>query len=136
MVNYKELFMRHLEENGLKYTEKSENCIRISFKGDAMQTVAVSVIFDNSATLPMVHVMCYEICNFKNKEEMGWRACNRANRESLMIKFFIDEDGDVIAAVSAYLDEGTCGALCLNLVKRLVRTVDYQYRLFTAEVWD
>lgn len=46
MANYKNLFMRHMDRNDIKYTDVKENVVKVSYTGDNLQTIPIYVFFD------------------------------------------------------------------------------------------
>ena len=135
MVNYEELFMKHLDAQGVKYSHIGESGLKITFTGRNMRSVSVLALFDQEGK-PIVHLRCVDICNIRMNEPFGLRVCNEANRSYHWVKFYLDEDGDIISGLDAYLEESTCGPVCLELVKKLAKTTDEAYRIFTAEIWE
>lgn len=134
MANYKELFTRHLDAEGVKYTHLNEYSLEIACTGRDKDRICVMVRFDPNGR-PIVLLVCSEICNVANHEAFGMRACNEANRRYGWVKFHVDEEGDILATVDAYLEESTCGTVCFELTKRIIKTVDEAYRIFVGEVW-
>ena len=79
MANYKQLFLRYLDEKGVKYTDRDEYVVRISYSCDNLKTIPVYIFFDEDGD-PMVQFKCWDIANFKNKEAKGIFACNEMNK--------------------------------------------------------
>ena len=67
MANYKNLFMRHMDRNDIKYTDVKENVVKVSYTGDNLQTIPIYVFFDKDGD-PLVSFKCWNIANFKGKE--------------------------------------------------------------------
>ncbi len=134
MANYKDLFMYHLDREGIKYEDRNEHCVKITYSGDNLKSIPVYVFFDEDGD-PMVQFKCWDIANFKNKELAGIRACNEANNTYRWVKYHIDDDGDVIASIDAYIESGTCGKECLSLVRRVVNITDDVYPIFGKAMW-
>lgn len=135
MVNYKSLFMRHMDREGVKYTEMDNRVVKVVYTGDNLKTIPVYVFFDADGA-PLISVKCWEIANFKDdKMAGGMIACNMLNKEYRWVKFFLDDDSDVVAQIDAYVDESTCGGECLSLVKRMVNIIDEGYPTFMRAIW-
>ena len=127
VANYKNLFMRHMDRNNIKYTDVRENVVRVVYTGDNLRTIPVFVFFDAEGD-PLVSFKCWEIANFKNeKMAAGIIACNELNNKYRWVKFYLDDDSDVVAQIDAYVDDETCGGECLSLVRRMVHIVDGGY---------
>ena len=61
--------------------------------------------------------------------------CNRLNAEYRWVKFYLDKDGDVNAAIDAVISEDDCGEACMNLVHRIIRIVDDAYPEIAKTRW-
>ena len=121
MANYKNLFMRHMDRNDIKYTDVKENVVKVSYTGDNLQTIPIYVFFDKDGD-PLVSFKCWNIANFKGKEAAG-------------IMFYIDDDADVITQIDSYVDEENCGSVCLSLVRRMVNIIDETYPDIMRTIW-
>ena len=134
MANYKSMFMRYMDVNGIKYVDRDEFVVKVTYSGDNLKSIPVFVFFDKDGD-PMVQFKCWEIANFKGKEGQGIFACNEMNKEYRWVKFFLDEDADIIASVDAYIDYASCGEECMNLVRRVVNITDEAYPTFARALW-
>jgi len=134
MANYKQLFMRYMDQEGIKYTDTDDYVVKVVYTGDNLKSIPVFVFFDKDGD-PLVQLKCWEIANFKNKEAKAMIACNQMNKEWRWIKFYLDDDADIIAGCDAYIDEATCGSECLSLVRRMVNIVDDAYPTFGKALW-
>lgn len=132
MANYKELFRSYLDREGVLYTNE-EYCLKVAYSGANMSKIPVLVFFDEQNAV--VRVRCCEICNLGRNESFGLRSCNEANAQYPWVKFYMDQEGNVISGVDAYLEEHTCGRECLELVRKLARITDEAYRIFVGEIW-
>ncbi len=126
MANYKKLFMNYMDANGIKYTDRDNNVVRVSYNGDNLQSIPVYVFFDKEGK-PLVQFRCWEIANFNNKAEQAYRVCNELNATYRWVKFYMDKDSDIICECDAYIDENTCGSVCMNMVRRVVNITDEAY---------
>ena len=135
MASYKELFMSYMDCNGIKYTDVKENVVRVVYTGDNLKTIPIYVFFDADGD-PLVSFKCWEIANFKDEKMAGGViACNLLNKKYRWVKFYLDDDSDVVAQIDAYVDEETCGSECLSLVKRMVNIIDEGYPTFMRAIW-
>lgn len=135
MANYKNLFMRFMDRNNIKYTDVKENVVKVVYTGDNLKTIPVFVFFDADGD-PLVSFKCWEIANFKDEKMAGGIvACNQLNNKYRWVKFYLDDDCDVVAQIDAYIDEDTCGSECTSLVKRMVNIVDEGYPTFMRAIW-
>ena len=132
MANYKNLFMRFMDCNNIKYTDVKENVVRVVYTGDNLKTIPIYVFFDADGE-GLVTLRCWEIANFKDRNKgHALIACNTLNKQYRWVKFYLDDDGDIVAQIDAYIDEETCGSECTNLVKRMVNIIDEGYRIFVG----
>lgn len=129
MANYKRLFMRQMDAKGIKYEDKDEFIVKVTFSGDHLKSIPVYIFFDQDGE-PMVQFKCWNIANFKGKEDKGIVACNKLNAEYRWVKYYLDSDADVVASIDAYIDEMTCGDECIKLVSRVVNITDDAYPTF------
>lgn len=131
---YKTLFMRKMDAKGIRYEDRDEFVVKITYSGDNLQSIPVFVFFDKDGD-PMVQVKCWNIANFKGKEQKGINACNQLNAEYRWVKFYLDDDADIVASIDAYIDEETGGDECIKLVNRVVNITDDAYPTFGKALW-
>ena len=134
MVEFAQLFTEHMDEKNVKYTVKSENVVNVSYNGDNKDELSIYVIFDKDGE-GYVEFKCWDVEKFKNKREAGIQVCNAMNLKFRWVKFYLDDDDDVIASIDAIIDRSTCGAECLSLVLRLVNIVDDAYPDIAKARW-
>ncbi len=134
MPNYKRLFMEHMDREGVRYVDKDEFVVSVTYNGDNLKSIPVFVFFDKDGD-PLVQFKCWSIANFKGKEAGGILACNEMNKTYRWVKFYLDDDADIVASIDAYVNEYTCGSECLSLVRRVVNITDEAYRTFARYVF-
>jgi hypothetical protein len=134
MANYKELFKRYMDIEGIKYEDRDEFLVKVTYSGDNLKSIPVYVFFDKDGD-PLVQFKCWDIANFKEKEAKGILACNEINKQYRWVKFYLDDDADIVASIDAYIDASTCGEECLSLVRRVVNITDAAYPTFAKAVW-
>ena len=138
MANYKNLFMSYMDSEGVRYTEldtEKNNVVKAVYNGDNLKSIAVFVFFDSDGD-PLVQLKCWDIANFKGKEDKAIRVCNDLNATYRWVKFYVDDDADIIADIDAVVDFGSCGAECLQLVRRIVNIVDESYPEIARALWS
>ncbi len=136
MANYKSLFTRHMDSEGIKYTDVNEYAVRVGYNAKNMSSVSIYVFFDKDNE-PLVTLKCWEIAKFDGeKRAAGILACNDVNNRYRWTNFYIDDDGDVNAQIDTYVDERNCGTLCTNLVGRMVSIIDGAYPTFMQALWS
>ena len=134
MQEYAQLFIDFMDENDIKYTEQKENVLKVVYSGENMDSVPIFVFFDNEGD-PVVQFKCWEIMNFKNNKEKALEICNSLNCEYRWIRFYVDEDLDIVASIDAYLDAYTCGEMCMDYIRRIVSIVDEAYPQIAKARW-
>ncbi|MBQ7835949.1 MAG: YbjN domain-containing protein [Clostridia bacterium] len=134
MTNYKEITMRYLDSEGIKYTDTGDFRLKIVYTGDNLKTIPVHVSFDKDGD-PIVGLSCWEIANFKNKEEAGIKACNQMNCDYRWVKFYLDNDADILCSTDCYIDSANVGPMVLFRVRRIVNICDQAYPTFMRALW-
>lgn len=134
MANFKQLFMRYMDAEGIKYVDRDEFVVKVTYTGDNMKSIPVFIFFDEDGD-PIVQMKCWDIANFKGKEAKGVLACNEMNKSWRWIKFHLDDDSDIVASIDAYIEPNTCGEECMRLVRRVVNITDEAYPTFARALW-
>ena len=134
MQRYMQDFVNYMENNNIKYTEQKENVLKVVYSGDNLDTISIFVIFDDDGD-PVVQYKCWDIANFKNKIEEAMTVCNELNNEYRWIKFYVDDDGDIIAAMDAFIDVDDCGEMCMYYFRRMLGIVDDAYPKIAKARW-
>ena len=134
MLMYKQLFMNYMDQNNIKYVDRGENRVRVTYNGENLNTIPIIVIFDKDGG-NTVAFKCWDIANFKNKVDTGINVCNKLNNHWRWVTFCIDDDGDVAASLDSYVDDFNCGELCMNLVRRMVNIIDDAYPDIARALW-
>lgn len=86
-----------LNRKGLSYDDSKEGIVVVYFEGGEHLNeipLYVSMRTLDSGTV-LGSVSCYEFFNFRN-DINGYIACNRANDDALIARFYIDEDDDAV----------------------------------------
>lgn len=134
MLQYKRLFLEHMDANGIKYTDRDDNAVKVTYSGDNMKSIPVYVFFDKDGD-PLVEFKCWEVANFKEKEARALIACNELNSKYRWVKFYLDKDADIIVEADAMVDTATCGQECMTMVRRMVNITDEAYPTFARALW-
>ena len=134
MERYMQDFVNYMENNNIKYTEQKENVLKVVYSGDNLDTISIFVIFDSDGD-PVVQYKCWDIACFKNKIEEAMNVCNELNNEYRWIKFYVDEDGDIIAAMDAFIDVDDCGDMCMYYFRRMLGIVDDAFPKIAKARW-
>lgn len=136
MLPFAQAFLDKLDEEGLRYTEKEDSVVKISFRGNNLSAIDVFVFFEENGD-PVVQLKCWSIANFKSNLQAGLEVCNALNCKYRWVKFYIDKDYDVVACVDSLIsDEEICGTLCLFLVRRMINILDEAYPAIAKARWS
>lgn len=134
MVEYAKLFTEHMDSEGIKYTVQKEHVVKVVYTGENKDDIAVFVIFDEDGDA-YVQFKCWDIEKFKGKRENALAVCNSLNAEYRWVKFYIDDEDDIVASIDAMIDYTSCGKECLMLVHRVVSIVDEAYPQIAKARW-
>jgi hypothetical protein len=123
------------------YEELNEKIVRIVFSGENINEIAVLVSFGvTDSGTQIVNISCYELFNYEDKYAAGILACNQANDEG-MIKYYIDEDKDVVAQSTLLFDAYGLPShfspeLVLSQALMVALSVDDEYPIFARAKWS
>lgn len=135
-MNYKVLFIQYLEQQNVLYSTPQDNAVLVTYNGDNLKKIPIYVFFDKDGD-PYVCMKCWDVAKIADeKYEKGLMACNALNQTYRWVKFYIDEDKDVIVQSDTFVDELTCGEECLILVKRMVSIIDEGYPTLMQKLWS
>lgn len=135
MLKYKQLFIQYMEREGIKYSDVDERAVRVCYSGDNLKSIPVYVFFDKDGA-PLVSYKCWEIAKFPaDKKAAGILACNALNAKYRWVKFYVDDENDLIAEMDTLVDEETCGIECATSVQRIVGIVDEAYPVIMKSIW-
>ena len=133
-ANYKQLFLDYMDSNGIRYSDRDEYCVRVTYEGENLKSIPIYVFFDKDGD-PIIQMKCWEILNFKNNEAKAYVVCNELNAKYRWIRFYLDNDADIVTDCDAYIDEDTCGEECMKLVRRMVNITDEAYPVLAKALW-
>lgn len=136
MGKYKDAFLRHMDSEGIKYTDLDEVAVRISYNVDNVEKgISVVAIFDKDDS-HYATFRCWDVGSFDGeKKTAGMAVCNEMNKQYRWCKFFMDDEGKVTAQIDAIFDMGSVGPVCLEMVRRMVNIVDEAYPAFMKVRW-
>ena len=111
MESYKTLCMEFMRHEKIRYEDVRVHVLKISYNGENLTSIPIFLYFDEEGD-PIISVKCWNIINFANHTELGIAVCNELNEKYRWVKFYIDDDKDVVCSVDAYIDEVNCGSEC------------------------
>ena len=121
------LFTAKLDKMGVKYTVNSErHVIMLRYRGDHFKELAFTFTFDKDGK--SVSLRVFSIAKFKDDYlSYAYRFCNKMNVEYRWIKFYVDKDNELTAAMDAVINPETVGEECFEILARAVTIVDDVY---------
>ena len=116
---------------GLNYDDSREGVIVIYFEGgdnlDEIPCYATVRTLDSGSVI--ASVSCYEFPSFKN-DIGGYIACNKANDDALVARFYIDEDDDAVAHFCSVYEFGFDPRHFMSQLEYFANDMDDAYPFF------
>lgn len=111
-------------KKGIKYELDEENSrMSLKYKGNNFNSLIFSLIVDEDGTT--VAFRTFSIMQLKESElAAAYEFCNRMNCMYRWVRFYIDSDNELTAAMDAVVDMETIGEECYQLLARMVSIVD------------
>lgn len=134
MQVYANEFAMYMDEHGVKYSQEKDHVIKVTYSGDNMESISVFAIFDKDDD-PIAQFVCWNIASFKNNADVATKLCNKLNAQYRWVKFYVDDDNDVIASIDAEFNKSTCGEVSLSMVRHLVNIIDEAYPQIAKARW-
>ena len=126
---------RGLDANRLPYNELDSSVIEVFDKKENIGSVRIVIGFNNDDD-NRPWFKCYELGKFpKEKTAAALIACNNANKQYRWIRFYLDEENDVIAEADAVVSEDSVFNETVELIIRMSGIVDSVYPSFMQARW-
>lgn len=133
-------FEQALIAHELKYDKVEASIDRpmfaINFGGGdfSFNHVRINVLFDTDGN--SVQLVTGTVVRIpKDKTAQALITCNRCNKRFRWVKFYIDDDNDLIVEADGIIDEMTVGEECIELLFRTVSILDDSYGDFMKAIW-
>ena len=134
-MNYYELLKKGLDEHKLPYREIDDSVIEIHQGSKNLQSVRIVVGF-NEPTDCHPWLKCYALGHFDDdKYAAALMACNDANNQFRWVRFYVDDDHDVVAETDAIVSEDSVFDEIVELIARMIRIVDDACPAFMKVRW-
>lgn len=134
-MSYKSIYLRYMDKNEIKYVDRDDRTVRVTYGGDNLNSIPIYVTFDKDDK-NQAQFSCWNIAKFPdNKLEQAYKICNDLNTEYRWVKFYIDSDKDIRCEMDACFEEYSVGANCASLVRRMVNIIDDVYPTFMKAMW-
>ena len=120
-------FTARLDRDGIKYTVHSERPIVFTtYNGDNFKSQRFSMFFDEDGKSIAMRV--FSILNFSPDQLMyAYEFCNKMNMKYRWLRFYVDDDLELTAAMDAVITLDTCADECREILGRTVSIVDDVY---------
>lgn len=134
-MNYYSILKNRFDQDKLPYREIEYGTMEIIQQGKNMQNVRIVVGFgDGTSNRPWFK--CFDLGRFADdKYAAGLIACNNANKQYRWLRFYIDEENDVVAAADAIVSEESVFDEVIELIIRMMQIVDNLYPSFMKARW-
>jgi hypothetical protein len=117
-------FARQLDAERIKYSVSDDNAVvRILYNGDNFKSLTFTFVFDHDGK--SVGIRVFSIAQFTSAQlEDAYEFCNRMNDHYRWLRFYVDEDRELTAALDAVIPADSVGEICVELLHRSVSIVD------------
>ncbi len=121
------LFTRKLDAEGLKYNVRDDKpIVSLNYTGDNFKSLTFTFIFDDDGESVAIRVWSIiELEDYQLAEAYAF--CNQMNYDYRWLRFYIDDDKELTAAMDAVINPMTADTECLELLNRTVSIVDKVY---------
>ncbi|MBE7036709.1 MAG: YbjN domain-containing protein [Ruminococcaceae bacterium] len=133
-------FKSFLENKSIRYdyyepTEKRNEAVKVTYKGDNADKVSVIFFFDKDGK--SVNVKSFSIAKIPSNKLMDmYVALNELNCEYRWVKFYVDSDNEVTVSGDAIINADSVGAECHELLVRYVDIIDKVYPRLMKVLWS
>lgn len=134
-ANYKELFMRYMRAQDINFRESGDYTVTIPYRADNAGHQDINVRFDKDGGNTVWFWCSYASMKRQDKRNACILTCNELNQKFRWVRFYLDEDNDLMAEADALVYRDTCGEECLKLVSRMVNIIDEAYPLVMKVMW-
>ena len=137
MSSFKDLFVDFLKEHDIKFRDLDERAVRLSFHSDTVPNgVTVYVIFDAEDNNG-VHFTARDFAIVpKDKYAAVLLACNEANAKYRWVKFYINDDLEIVLDEDAVIDRSSVGQECAEVAFRISDILDDAYGSFMKAIYS
>lgn len=136
MANYVAEYVRYMDRNGDKYEKLNDTLILRKYRADNHDDYRLFVDFgekDNSR----VNFQGYGIGTVPEKKLPGALVlCNKLNMQYRWVKFYINDEREVVGSGDAIVEISTVGSECNEMVERMVGIMDDAFPEFMKLKWS
>lgn len=122
-----DIIVNTLNEKNLKYNLDDERpVVRLNFRGDNIESQTFTLIVDEDGESVALRV--FSIYQFeKGQLADAYEFCNRVNNQYRWMRFYVDSDDELTAAIDAVVSPESAGEECYEIIGRAVDIVDSVY---------
>ena len=131
-------FLDVLNQSGIKYEFKERDgksdWVNVRYGGDNIQSISIQLFF--SQDCEDVAIRSFSICKVPaNKKADMLNILNAIMDEYRWLRFYLDEDNEVTAAIDAVITVATAGPVAKELMLRTLNIVDDVYPRLMKALW-
>lgn len=131
------LFGDYLEQRNLKYSIPRSDVVSVGFDGENTSSIRLTFFFGTDGR--DVAIRSNSIVKIQKEDADQYLkaliACSLLNKDFRWIKFYINDDGEIIAEDDAVIEPHTTGEECYELLLREVSMIDKAYPIIMKVVW-
>ena len=135
MANFKAQFLRYMDMHSIRYTTVGD-LVKITYTGSNASSITIFVSFDPDGK-NYAEFGSYSIASFLEDQKYANAIvlCNELNKQYRWVKFYVDDNREVVAKADAIVDISSVGAECSEMVDRIVGLIDLVYPEFMKLKW-
>lgn len=135
-MEYKQIYTEYMDSNGIRYINHDAHHVEVRFTGENLDSIPIHVFFDKNGA-DNVRLVCWKI--YKCPENLLGAACgvcNVLNKKYRWVKFYVDEDYDLVGEMDALIDMVFVGNECAKLVEKMADIIDDAYPKIDTLLWS
>lgn len=131
------LFSDYLEQRNVKYSISRSNVVSVGYTGENCPSIRLHFFFGEDGR--DVAIRSNSIVKIQ-KEKGGQHlaaliVCSELNKKYRWIKFYLNDDNEIIAEDDAVIEPHTTGEECYKLLQREVDIIDEAYPGIMRAIW-
>lgn len=127
-------FANYLSSKEIKYRLESENVLSTGFT-ESNTSVTVKFVFGEDGEDVALRV--FSIAKVPENKLAGMaQVCSQLNLKYRWVRFYLDSDNEVTAAIDAVISAGTSNDVCFELLIRIIKIVNEAYPEIMKGLWS
>ena len=132
-------FLDLLNQSGIKYEFKERpgksDWVNVRYSGDSIRSISIQLFFSDDCE--DVAIRSFSICKVPaNKKADMLNLLNALMDEYRWLRFYLDEDNEVTAAIDAVITVATAAPIAKELMLRTLNIVDDVYPRIMKALWS